>query len=180
MEISRPMTQTTHKNHLTTSRPLINPRTVSAAQNVKNLMCCPGLHVDLLNLSQLSRYSWRLNGVIQENETKDVLEVRATASNAGFYECLASNEWGTAISQSVSMTVAYIDEFMDRTTKALTTAPNGAAEFECRGKPDSKPPASYSWRRFTSASADPVSDVLTSSRVQIDQSTGKSQATKGL
>jgi hypothetical protein len=117
-----------------------------------------------------------LNGaLIPQTPSSGVLTITgATSSNVGNYVCRATNEWGTAISNTIDLQLAYITEFTDRSTTAISPTGGNGGVMVCRGKPQSAPTALYRWSNFrqTTDSATSGVEINTDARLQIDQATG--------
>lgn len=108
-----------------------------------------------------------------QNQSSGLLTIRAaTATDVGEYECQAFNQWGTSISNTVEMTLAYINDFPDRGISSFNTAIGAGASLSCRSPPSSAPTSTYSWAHFASSVDTSGNPVITDNRRQIDQATG--------
>jgi len=108
-----------------------------------------------------------------QNQSSGLLTIRpATAADVGEYECQAFNVWGTAISNTVEMALAFINEFTDRVVRPHSSAIGASATLVCRSPPSSAPQAIYSWAHFASTQDQSGTPVTTDNRRQIDQETG--------
>jgi hypothetical protein len=128
----------------------------------------------LLTVSLFNRYTWIYNGVPKvQNQSSGLLTIRAaTSADVGEYECQAFNQWGTAISSTVEMAVAFINDFTDRSVQPLNSGIGAGATLTCRSRPASAPTSTYSWAHFASSQDTSGTPLITDNRRQIDQATG--------
>jgi len=121
-------------------------------------------------------YSWLFNDVSQSvNQTFGELSIpSATVAQAGRYECHAWNQYGTAMSYTVVMQLAFIGDFSDRNVQSQNAPPGSSTPMTCRGAPTSAPQATYGWATFARSGSPSTSGIVVpqDNRRQVDQSTG--------
>lgn len=121
------------------------------------------------------RYTWLLNGAVKSsNQASGKLTFAATTDNAGYYECHAKNQWGTAISNSVLMISAFINTFTDAVRTKPIVQSGFSTRLDCRGRPTSAPAAVITWSQLPTdqTTSNTGTQVHLDNRIQIDQTTG--------
>ncbi|XP_067665453.1 neural cell adhesion molecule L1-like [Haliotis asinina] len=98
------------------------------------------------------KYTWHKDGT---NFTSDYISVNpitgsllvksATIREEGRYRCLATNTWGTAVSQEVEMLLVRGNRFDDIGFRPMTKVAGESASMRCENPPDSVPLGSFAW-----------------------------------
>ncbi|XP_046547409.1 neuroglian-like [Haliotis rubra] len=98
------------------------------------------------------KYTWHKDGA---NFTSDYISVNpvngsllveaATIREEGTYRCLATNTWGTSVSQEVEMLLIRGNRFDDLGSRAMTKVAGESASMECLNPPESVPVGSFAW-----------------------------------
>ncbi|XP_071103224.1 neuroglian-like [Haliotis cracherodii] len=97
-------------------------------------------------------YTWQKDGAnitsdyINFNATTGFLWVEsATIREQGRYRCLATNTWGTALSQEVHMSMIRGERFDDVSARPMTKVAGESASMECLNPPESVPTGTFAW-----------------------------------
>lgn len=125
------------------------------------------------------RYEWRMNGVSldsQVSSTRNFLHVgkgsvrftELRPLNEGFYQCLAMNDHGTAMSNVTFLRRAILATYTSTVVEEKQLLQG--QPFVLKYKPTkSVPPPTFSWSITASRVSTSQTSVVTDKRVQIDE-----------
>jgi len=126
------------------------------------------------------RYVWTKNGAVLNIDSISNIQIQSqgtiiinpvNAADAGYYQCLVSNTWGTTATNSAYLQQAFLAPFT-ALPGPVTAAQGQSVRLSCN-PPQSVPTASYAW--YKSTGDDDLNPVLvaTDSRIQVNQQTGE-------
>ena len=144
----------------------------------------PCIHSQKIFTKLLStyRYTWNKNGVSLTIDNSHITQSQGsisiqspTSNDQGMYQCVANNQWGTAVSNNTFLQMAYLNNF-PTTSDAAGMSGNVSAplQLRCIGVPTSVPNATYSWIYTPSMTLTPTTLVPTNNRISVDQASGTS------
>lgn len=136
------------------------------------------------------RYEWKKNGIIlnetQQNIDKGVdgsgtITIRnASAPDEGSYQCVARNEYGTAISRTAHLQWAFIDSAKRNGSTVLNKIAQEGMSFHISCDPHkSFPTPTYGWEMVKDTEDNNSTPLQPSKRIQINEN-GWSKAKLGL
>ena len=123
-------------------------------------------------------YEWKKNGIILnqthqniDNGVDGTMTIRnAAASDEGFYQCLARNQYGTAISKTAHLQRAFIDSAKRNSTDVLNKTVQEGMPFHIPcDAPSSFPKPAYGWELANDTEEENSIPLQPSKRIQIDE-----------
>jgi len=124
------------------------------------------------------RYEWRKNGVVLEPPPWNFLYIgkgtvritELTTLDEGFYQCLAINDYGTAMSNVTFLQRAVLESYgggaVAEEKRGLTEGEPFILEYKAT---KCVPPPQYSWSIANDLIGTSQTGIVTNNRVQIDE-----------
>ena len=106
--------------------------------------------------------------VLTSQEQGSLLIQSATSTDTGYYQCVATNQWGTAPSNVSFVQMASLGAYPSNPTTANFPVVWGAPLMLPCNPPASTPNATYSWATAASTTSADSITLPTSSRVIVD------------
>ena len=129
-------------------------------------------------MNSFGRYEWKKNGIklnqtlrnIQTDADGTIIIELATSMDDGFYQCFARNEFGTALTDTAHLQMAFLDSTAENVTEILNKVAREETPFHipCDSR-RSFPKPTYIWEMANGIEDKNPIELQLSNRIQIDE-----------